>query len=251
MEITKKIEIQNLSKSFHQNGNGDNLLVLDKINFSIMENDFVCILGESGCGKSTLFKILSGLELPSEGFILINGEEISEPSSQVGLVFQNHRLMPWLSVQKNIELGYKIRKEKIPKEKIRKVIELVGIEGFEKNKPNSLSGGMAQRVSLARAIVSEPSILLMDEPFGALDALTRLRLQKELTKIWLKNKITVVFITHDIDEAIMLATKILVLTPRPAKIRRLFQIPLSYPRDPRESDFLRLKGELSAELTMY
>ena len=244
-----KIELVNISKTF-KNSNGG-LSVLENINFGVKEGDFVCIVGESGCGKTTLFRLISGLEKPSSGSILIDDKTVMEPSDEIGLVFQNPRLLPWLSVKKNIEFGFKIRKKVIPDNIIAQTINLVGIQGFEKTKPKDLSGGMAQRVAIARAIVTEPSVLLMDEPFGAIDALTRTRLQKELTKIWLTKKMTIVFITHDIEEAIALATKIIVLTPRPGKIRRIFQIPIGYPRNPLSTDFFRLKGTILDELTMF
>jgi ABC-type nitrate/sulfonate/bicarbonate transport system ATPase subunit len=248
-ETNRRIEISHISKVYRHSI--DDLLVLDDVSFTVEENDFICILGESGCGKSTLFRLISGLEKPTNGDIFINKNKVSAPSSEIGLVFQNHRLMPWLTVQKNIELGFRIRKVPIPKDKIERTIELVGIDGFEKYLPKKLSGGMAQRAAIARAIVSEPNILLMDEPFGAIDAITRLRLQKELIRIWLTKKMTIVFITHDFDEAIMLATKIIILTPRPGKVRRIFQVPLNYPRNPQSNDVLRLKGVLADELTMY
>jgi ABC-type nitrate/sulfonate/bicarbonate transport system ATPase subunit len=244
-----KIELDNISKVFKQNNGG--LSVLENITFGVKEGDFVCIVGESGCGKTTLFRLISGLEQPTSGSISIDGKNVIEPSSEIGLVFQNPRLLPWLSVEKNIEFGFRIRKKLIPDNIIEQTINLVGIKGFEKTKPKNLSGGMAQRAAIARAIVTDPSVLLMDEPFGAIDALTRTRLQKELTKIWLTKKMTIVFITHDIEEAISLATKIIVLTPRPGKIRRIFQISIGYPRNPLTNDFFRLKGTILDELTMY
>ncbi|MEM7103040.1 MAG: ABC transporter ATP-binding protein [Bacteroidota bacterium] len=245
--MSSKIEVQNLVKIYGKND--EKVHALGPIDLTIEPGEFVCILGESGCGKTTLWKILAGLETSTSGEVLINGEKIQGPDFKRGVVFQNHALLPWLSVEQNISLGYKIRNEETPKDKVQAVIDLVGIKGFEKTKPKNLSGGMAQRVAIARALVSNPDILLMDEPFGALDAMTRLRMQGELIKIWFTNKEDIViFITHDIDEAVALATKIVVMTPRPGKIGRVFDIPLEYPRQRNSSEFIRLKSVISEEL---
>ncbi len=221
---------------------------LGPVSFEILPGEFVCILGESGCGKSTLWRILAGLEVPTVGAVYMDKETISGPDHRRGIVFQNPALLPWLSVKDNIALGFKIRREKPPSDLIDKVIKLVGLEGFAKTKPGKLSGGMAQRAAIARALVSNPDVLLMDEPFASLDALTRLRMQEALLDIWEQHKITVVFITHDIDEAIALASRILVITPRPGKISKTFAVALSRPRLRSSLEFLELKGAISDEL---
>ncbi len=243
-----KIILENIEKAFITENS--KVIALSPINLKIDDGEFLCILGESGCGKTTLLRILAGLEIPTSGKAIIDGKQITSPDFKRGVVFQKPNLLPWLSVEKNISLGFKIRNEKFNKEKIDNIIKLVGLEGFEKAKPSNLSGGMAQRVAIARALVSDPDILLMDEPFGALDALTRLKLQSELTKIWLNRGITIIFITHDIDEAVTLATRILVMTPRPGRIGRVAQVPLEYPRSRISEEFIRLKSIISEELVL-
>lgn len=243
-----KIVLENIEKVFITENS--KIQALSPINLKIDKGEFLCVLGESGCGKSTLLRILAGLETPTVGRTLIDGEPVISPDYKRGIVFQKPNLLPWLSVEQNISLGFKIRNEKFNKEKINDIISLVGLEGFEKAKPSNLSGGMAQRVAIARALVSDPDILLMDEPFGALDALTRLKLQTELTKIWLNKGITIFFVTHDIDEAVTLATRILVMTPRPGRIGRVAQVPLEYPRSRISEEFIRLKSVISEELIL-
>lgn len=242
----EKIVARNLTK-LYTSGNGETN-ALGPLDLEVIPGEFLCILGESGCGKSTLWRILAGLETPTTGEIKLDGEPIIGPDHRRGVVFQNHGLLPWLTVEKNLAFGFKIRGEAVPWDRIQKTIDLVGIHGFEKAKPRNLSGGMAQRVAIARALVGNPEILLMDEPFGALDALTRLKMQTELIRIWQRSQVTTIFITHDIDEALVLASRIVVLTPRPGKVGRILQIPLEYPRSRRTPDFLRLKGVISDEL---
>jgi len=242
----KNIKAQDVCKIF-QKGQ-EQLAVLGPLSFEISPGEFLCVLGESGCGKSTLWRILAGLEKPSSGQVYMDEEEIVGTDHRRGVVFQNPALLPWLTVEENVALGFKIRAEKIPKDLIQETINLVGLEGFEKTKPGNLSGGMAQRTAIARALVSNPEVLLMDEPFAALDALTRLRMQEALLDIWNKHRTTVVFITHDIDEAIALASRIIVMTPRPGQVGCIFQIPLAYPRLRSSTEFLHLKGIISDQL---
>ena len=242
------ITMQTSNLSVEYNASAGSVQALSDISIDVRAGEFVCILGESGCGKSTLLRVLAGLQEASAGSATRLGKKIVGPSPECGVVFQTPALFPWLSVQRNIELGYRIREERIPTDSIREVITLMGLAGFEQAKPDNLSGGMAQRASIARAIVHRPPVLLMDEPFSALDAMTRIRLQLELRQIWQKHKMTVVFITHDIDEAIMLGTQVAIMTPRPGRMRRLMQVTMPHPRSPRSTDFMRLKADISDEL---
>lgn len=242
----RRISAENVEKIFVRGK--DRLSALGPISLEIQPGEFVCILGESGCGKSTLWRIFAGLEKPSAGCVYMDGEPISGPCSRRGVVFQSPALLPWLNVEENVSLGFKIRGEKIDKDHIHKTIKLVGLGGFEKAKPASLSGGMAQRAAIARALVNRPDVLLMDEPFAALDALTRLRMQDALLNIWEQERLTLVFITHDIDEAIALGSKIVVMTSRPGKISREFAVPLERPRLRGSSEFLHLKGIIADQL---
>lgn len=204
--------------------------VLQDINLSIGEGEFICVLGPSGCGKSTLLKILAGFIKPSSGEVLMDGEPIEGPDYHKGVVFQNPVLYPWLNVGDNVGFGLKMRK--FPRTEIeeltKKHLELVGLTGFEKYRPYELSGGMKQRVSLARTLVNKPGLILMDEPFGALDALTRSNMQKLIRKVWSKTSNTVLLITHDVDEALELATRIIVLSHRPGTIIKEFNTSYTY-----------------------
>jgi NitT/TauT family transport system ATP-binding protein len=222
------IEVQGLSAVF-PNKDGP-LRALDEISFSIPPQEFICILGPSGSGKSTLLRILGGLLPPTTGKVTFNGAPIQGPSRQIGLVFQDANLMPWRTVLENITLPLEITN--VPKadaeEDARQLVQLVGLEGFEGWMPPDLSGGMAQRVAIARALIYDPDLLLLDEPFGALDALTRERMALELLRIWQVSHKTVIMVTHSISEAILLADRILVLTSRPGNI--CLDMPVNLPR---------------------
>lgn len=204
------IKIINLYKNFGK------LKVLKKINLEIEDGKFTLILGPNGCGKTTLLRIIAGLENPTKGKVLVD--------KKIGFIFQEPILFPWRSVKKNIEFGLEIKNVKNRKEIIDRYIELLKLKEFERYYPNELSAGMKQKVSIARTLVTDPSILLMDEPFSMLDALTRKKMQKELIKIWYKNKKTIIFVTHDIEEAIFLADKIFLLSNRPAELMKKFEI---------------------------
>ncbi len=215
-----------------------------------MDGEFVCVLGPSGCGKTTLLRIIAGLEEPTGGTILLNNKEITGPGSDRGMVFQEFGLFPWRTVRKNIEFGLEIRK--VEKEERRKIsdkyIDLVGLKGFENSHPYELSGGMKQRVGIARALANDPEILLMDEPFGALDAQTRNLMQKELLRIWSEMKKTVVFITHSVDEAVFVADRVVVMSARPGNIRYVFNVEWERPRDRASVEFASLRKKILAEL---
>ena len=219
------------------------LQVLDDISLEIKEGEFISIVGASGCGKSTLIRIIAGLEKPTSGEIFLGKRKIIEPSLDIGMVFQEARLLPWLSVEKNIAFGISdksITKEE-RKKKVDELITLTGLTGFSKALPKQLSGGMQQRVAIARGLINTPKVLLLDEPFGALDAFTRISMQNELLNIWRSKKNTMILVTHDIDEAIFLSTKIVILSERPGRVKEIIPINLSSPRDRSSSDFLQIR----------
>ncbi|MBC6718581.1 ABC transporter ATP-binding protein [Aurantimonas sp. DM33-3] len=226
---------------------------LDCVDLDIAEGEFVALLGPSGCGKSTLLNILAGFEDNSEGSALIDGSTIGRPGPDRGVVFQEAALFPWLTVWENVIFGPKMQgvARADYEERARELLEIVGLQDFAKAYPSQLSGGMRQRVGIARVLVMRPRALLMDEPFGALDAQTRLAMQELLLKVWEKLNTTVVFVTHDIDEAILLADRVCVMTARPARIGREIPIELARPRsidDLITPDFTRYKAEIMAEM---
>lgn len=229
------LEVQNLARRFPSQGGG--LTVFENANFGIDKGEFVCIIGHSGCGKSTIMNVLAGLDTPSEGLVLMDGKEVAGPSLDRGVVFQNYSLLPWLSALHNVTFAVSSRWPGWSKEKVRehsyKYLDLVGLGGgAELRKPAQLSGGMRQRVSIARAFAIEPKLLLLDEPFGALDALTRGTIQDELLKICAATRQTVFMITHDVDEAILLADRILLMTNGPhARIAESVKVELHGERD--------------------
>lgn len=224
--------VKNLSAVF-PNGNGG-LQALDRLSFSVYPQQFVCVLGPSGSGKSTLLRIVSGLLPPSQGEVLFYGERLGRPRREVGFVFQKANLMPWRSVLENITLPLELQNAPRSQamEKASELVELVGLQGFESSLPRDLSGGMAQRVAIARALVHDPDVLLLDEPFGSLDALTRERMGAELLRIWEARCKTVIMVTHSIPEALFLADRVLVLSPRPGRLRLDLEVTLPRPRDP-------------------
>ncbi|CAM3623361.1 ABC transporter ATP-binding protein [Erysipelothrix urinaevulpis] len=238
---------QNVSKTFPgYNGKTENH-VIDDISFSVKENEFLVIFGPGQSGKSTLLNILAGLEKPSSGKVFDNGELVTKPNPKRGVVYQRMALFPWLTVKGNVEFGPKVRKiDKIKRDEITKhYIDLVGLDGFEKSYPNQLSGGMQQRVGIARAYANNPDILLLDEPFGHLDAQTRYLMQEELQRIWETEKRTVIFITNNIEEAVYLADRIILVTNTPAKIKKEYKIDLPFPRSYVDPEFLRLRQEIT------
>ncbi|WP_435317035.1 ABC transporter ATP-binding protein [Haloarchaeobius sp. TZWSO28] len=228
--MPKDIQVDKISKTY---GDGDGAVhVLDDISFTIPEREFVCVLGPSGCGKTTLMKMMDGLVEPSTGEIRIGGNKVTEPTDDAAVVFQNFELFPWRTTLDNVALGLEIRgmKEKERYEISREWIGKVGLDGFEGSLPSELSGGMQQRVGLARALAVDPEVLLMDEPFGALDAQTKDRMQTQLLKLWEREKKTVVFVTHDIRESIFLADRVLVMGDKPSSVVADIDIPFDRPR---------------------
>ncbi len=225
------LDIRGLNKQYEVRGEA--LPVLQDIHLTIEPGAFVSIVGSSGCGKSTLLRLVIGLEGDYQGEILLNGQRIAGTSLNRGIVFQEHRLFPWLTVEKNVALGLLNSNltEGMQRATVREHIELVGLSGFEKAYPHQLSGGMSQRVAIARALVNRPDILLLDEPFGALDAMTRAHLQQELLRIWQQEGITMILVTHDVEEAVFLGDQVVVMEPRPGRIRRVVPVGLPHPRE--------------------
>lgn len=238
------IEISKLNKRYeNEDGYVDALL---DINLNIKEGECLSIIGRSGCGKSTLLKIIAGLETEYEGTVTFSGKPINGPSREKGVIFQDHRLLPWMTVVENIRFSLPDN-EKDAENLIKDNIELVGLKGFENAYPKQLSGGMAQRVSIARALANRPKILLLDEPFGALDAITKVNMQEEMLRIWKKEKITMIIVTHDIDEAIYLGNRVMVMSSRPGKIRRIEEINLGDTRLRTGEEFNREKEKIYKE----
>jgi ABC-type nitrate/sulfonate/bicarbonate transport system ATPase subunit len=232
------IEIRSVSKQYAVKDAP--LQVLSEINLSIRDGEFLSIVGASGCGKSTLLRLLIGLDVDYQGEIRVEGQRVTGTSLDRGIVFQDHRLFPWLTVEQNIAVGLENARYSAEEKKrsIAEHIALVGLRGFETAYPHQLSGGMAQRAAIARGLINRPRILLLDEPFGALDALTRTGLQAELQRIWQTAGITMILVTHDVDEAVYLGDRVVVMQPKPGRIRKILDIDVAHPR---ERDDTRLK----------
>lgn len=224
------VKIDHVEK-IYQSRSGE-VVALNCVDMEIRENEFVCVVGPSGCGKSTLLNIIAGLERPTSGRVCVKGKEVVNPGSERGVIFQQYALFPWLTVKKNVKFGLKLRGVKEPELSAiaDKYIRLVGLEEFGDSYPKELSGGMKQRVAIARAYAVNPEILLMDEPFGALDAQTRTQLQTELLETWEKEKKTCFFITHDVEEAIILAQRVVIMSARPGRVKEIVPVNIPYPR---------------------
>lgn len=247
-ESTGAISARAVCKEF-QHPDGEKVTALSNLDIDINSGEFICLIGPSGCGKSTFLRLVGGLIQPTGGELTLDGGPIGGPGYERGLVFQDPTLFPWLTVYENVAYGLKIRhvyKEK--KKEVDQFIRLVGLEGFGKAYPHQLSGGMAQRASLARALVNNPKVLLLDEPFGALDAFTRMNMQDEILRLWKERGTTMIMVTHDVDEAIYLSDRVLVMTPRPAKIEQVIQVEIGRGENggrQRDSvDFLRLRSKI-------
>jgi NitT/TauT family transport system ATP-binding protein len=246
--MTGFIECLDVGKTYQ--GKTGPVEALRGISIACREGEFVCLLGLSGCGKSTLLQMIAGLERPTTGQIIVAGRELDGPSPAASIVFQEHGLFPWMTVQANVEFNMKARRVKTPERRARaeEMLALTGLSGFASRYPHELSGGMRQRVGIARALTTRPRVLLMDEPFGALDAQTRGHLQMELLSIWAGQRTTVLFVTHSIDEAVFLADRILVFTPRPGRLSAEVEVDLPRPRDPRSDGFARIARGLRSAL---
>jgi NitT/TauT family transport system ATP-binding protein len=227
------LELLGLSKTFFGKSSGESVPVLDHLQLRIENGQFISIVGPSGCGKTTLLRIIAGLEMASEGKVLLNGKELGEGSEEIGMVFQEYALFPWRTTLQNIEMGLEIKG--VDKEKrcsaAMEYIKTFNLDGFENRYPKELSGGMKQRVAIARTLIMNPRVVLMDEPFGSLDSQTRNGLQEFLLRIWQKRADTIIFVTHNVDEAVFLSDQIIVLSKRPARIVKTFEIGLARPRD--------------------
>jgi NitT/TauT family transport system ATP-binding protein len=238
------IEVKEACKNFVQDGK--EFIALDHVSLDIEKGEFICLLGPSGCGKSTLLGALAGFERVSSGTVKIDGKEVTEPSIRNITIFQNYGLLPWRNVLKNIELG--LESKKVPKEErkeiSKKYLELVGLSGYEKRYPKQLSGGQQQRVAIARGLAVDPDIIFMDEPFGALDAITRMKLQEDILKISREEKKTIIFVTHDIEEAVFLADRIVVMMADPGRIKSIVKVPLDAHRDRTSKDFLYVRDKI-------
>ena len=241
--LTPKVVIKDVKKVYE--GRNGPVVALNGANLEIQDNEFICVVGPSGCGKSTLLNILAGLLEPTSGAVYLDGKKVEGTGTERGVVFQQYALFPWLTVLKNVMFGLKLKG--MPDDQAREIamkyIKMVDLEGFVDAYPKELSGGMKQRVAIARAYAVNPSLLLMDEPFGALDAQTRTQLQTELLKTWEEEKKTCFFITHDVEEAILLASRVVVMSARPGRIKEVIDIDIPYPRD-QESKMLPRFTEL-------
>ena len=229
--LTPKVQIKAVEKIYE--GRKGKTVALNGVNLDIYDNEFICVVGPSGCGKSTLLNIIAGLHEASSGEVLVDGVKVEGTGVDRGVVFQQYALFPWITVKKNVMFGLKLKKDLTDEQReeiAMKYIKIVGLEKFVDAYPKELSGGMKQRVAIARAYAVNPSLLLMDEPFGALDAQTRTQLQTELLKTWEEEKKTCFFITHDVEEAILLATKVIVMSARPGRIKEIIDIDIPYPR---------------------
>ena len=229
------LHVQGLGKTF-VGSQGEAVTALQDITFDVHRREFICVIGPSGCGKSTLNRIIAGLESPTDGTILLDGEAVREPGPERGMVFQSYTLFPWLTVKKNVMFGLRMTgsSARHAEATARQWIDMVGLADFADHYPRQLSGGMQQRVAIARALANEPRVLLMDEPFGALDAQTRAQMQGYLLQIWRNVNITIVFVTHDLDEAIYLADRIVVLGRNPNSVREIIEVPVPRPRSPEQ-----------------
>jgi ABC-type nitrate/sulfonate/bicarbonate transport system ATPase subunit len=248
--VASGVRVQEISKTFPvPDSPGTSRLAVDRISFSIAASELVALVGPSGCGKSTLLRLIAGLDVSDSGELLVGNEKIVGSSAERGLVFQDPNLFPWLTVRRNIEAGLAARgvlREK--RNEVDEFMRLVGLEAFANAYPHHLSGGMAQRVALARALINHPKVLLLDEPLGALDAFTRMRMQDEVLRLWQNRRTTMLLVTHDIDEAIYMSDRILIMTQPPGRIDRRIDINLARPRDRTSDSFLRFRSEILEHL---
>ena len=239
-----KITIFHVGKTY-VNTDGSNVIVLDDVNLTVESGAFITLIGPSGCGKTTLLRAIAGLTEVNEGAIYIDNDMITKPGPDRGYVFQQTNLFPWLNIRNNIAFGLKARgvyREK--KMEVDDIVKLVGLKGFEKSYPHQLSGGMCQRASLARSMVGHPKVMLLDEPLGALDAFTRMNMQDEILRIWKEHQMTMIMVTHDVDEAVYLSDQVVVMSARPAKIQEIINIDVSRPRLRGQEEFFKYRTKI-------
>ena len=242
------IDIQHVSRVY-QAGDDDATHALDDVSLTVRTGEFVSLIGPSGCGKTTLLRLIAGLDFPQSGTLAVAGQTISGPSHERGYVFQQGALYPWATVAGNIATGLKARGVyRQQKSRVAEFIELVGLSGFAASYPHQISGGMAQRVAIARALINEPTALLLDEPMGALDAFTRIELQDKLLDLWAGLNSTMLLVTHDVDEAVYLSDRIVIMTPRPGRISEIIQVQMGRPRPRNDPDFLQLRSLILEKL---
>ncbi len=226
-----KLEVRDITMTFRTR-RGDEVIAVDDLSLAVADREFMSIVGPSGCGKSTLLRVIAGLVRPTTGEVLLDGQQISGPGADRGMVFQSYTLFPWLTVRGNVEFGPRLKglPSKERAKLAREYLDLVGLTGFERSYPKELSGGMMQRVAIARALANDPEVLLMDEPFGALDAQTRTIMQELLVTIWQRTPKTILFVTHDIDEALFISDRVYIMTARPGRIKQVLDVQLPRPR---------------------
>jgi ABC-type nitrate/sulfonate/bicarbonate transport system ATPase subunit len=246
LAIKSSLQVENVRMIFDRDGKRTS--VLDNINLTVGEGEFVCLLGPSGCGKSTLLNIMAGFLSPTHGEVKAGGEIVHGPDPRRIFVFQERGVFPWLTVEENIGFGIASLPRKEKEQRIIHYIQMVGLDGFEKTYPADLSGGMKQRLEVARALAVDPDMLLLDEPFGALDSITRLTMRRELLRIWEAERKTIIFVTHDIDEAVQLADRVVVMSARPATIQRIVTIDIPHPRDISSPRYLELRDGILEQI---
>lgn len=239
------LRLDNVSKSFAKVENDEVTHALNAVNLTMESGEFISLVGPSGCGKSTILRLVAGLIHPTTGKITVDDKEVLEPSPSRGMVFQKPTLFPWLTVENNIAFSLKMQKKyKSSKERVNHMLEMIGLESFRKDYPGQLSGGMAQRVALVRSLINEPDILLLDEPLGALDAFTRMNMQDEILRMWQENGQLAIMVTHDVDEAVYMGTRVIVMDANPGRIVADIKIPDEYPRDRSSAEFVTYRNDI-------
>lgn len=239
------LKLDNVSKSFAKIENDEVTHALNEVDLTLHSGEFISLVGPSGCGKSTILRLIAGLIVPTTGTVSVDGKPVTKPSPERGMVFQKPTLFPWLTVEKNIAFSLRMQgKLKGNEDRIQQMLDVIGLEAFKDDYPDQLSGGMAQRVALVRSLINEPDILLLDEPLGALDAFTRMNMQDEILKIWYEKKQLAIMVTHDVDEAIYMGTRVLVMDANPGRIVEDIHIDQTYPRDRSSASFVEYRNRI-------